>query len=317
MIKSIKIIKKNQNNITSILDNELETDIVFRELQQDTVGRSGSNPTWGYFYNNKHGKLKYIGIGLHKEHDYDYPEAAYSEKIWSIIGKRVLKDTRVPEIDVVEDKKGEPGIISHRLLDNDKEDMIHIRDILFNKFERDDFRVQRDVFFIEDLLECIKLQINNPEEFEKVKKQVLHTLLLDAITNNADRHPNNWALIRDKKTNSYQLADFDHSSCFTDMYNDKSFCTSDGWVSSYITVTRQPNARRGNCGLKMIEYIFKNYNEETQEFSQNLNDNIEDIILEIKNENLKVDIKKLEKKLRGRNRLLQRMINREELEYEQ
>ena len=37
----------------------------------------------------------------------------------------------------------------------------------------------------------------------------------------------------------------------------------------------------------MIEYIFKKYEEETQEFSKNLNDNIEDIILEIKNENSK------------------------------
>lgn len=317
MIKSIKIIKMNQNNITSIIEDMPKTDIVFRELQQDTVGRSGSNPTWGYFYNNKSGNLKYIGIGLHKEYDYDYPEAAYSEKIWSIIGKKVLTDTRVPEIDVVEEKDGEPGIISHRLLNNDTEDMIHVKDILFNKFEREEFKAKKNTFHINDLLECIKLQINNPEEFEKIKKQVIHTLLLDAITNNADRHPNNWALIRDKKTNSYQLADFDHSSCFTDMYNDKIFCTNDGWVSSYTTISTQPNQRKGSCGLEMIEYIFKNFEAETQEFSKKLNDNLEDIILEIKNENFKVDVRKLEKKLRSRNKLLQRMINKEDMEHEQ
>lgn len=319
MPKTIKIIKQGQQHITQLLDTKLETDMLFREIQKDTIGKSGSSPTWGYVYQNRNrnGKLKYKGIGLYKEYDYDAPHAAYAEKVWSIIGKPILKDSRVPDIDMVEEQKGETGIISYRLLDNDREDLIHIRDILFNKFQRADFKEQKDIFNIEDLIECIEMQIEDRENFINVRRQVLHTLLLDAITNNGDRHGNNWALIRDKETNQYKLADFDHSSSFTDMFTERKFCTLNGWVTSYIATTPgRSKFMMGNCGKEIIEYISKNYRKEFEEFSSIFDQNLDSIIEEIEGEELDIDKRRLTQKLRKRNGLLKEIISREEQEYE-
>ena len=72
MVKTISIIKQNQENISQVFQNGVQTDMLFRELQRDTVGRSGSSPTWGYVYSNEEGKLKFRGIALHKEYDYDF-----------------------------------------------------------------------------------------------------------------------------------------------------------------------------------------------------------------------------------------------------
>lgn len=317
MSKTIKTIKQGEQHINYFSNNELDAEILFREIQKDTIGKSGSSPTWGYVYLNKNGKPKYKGIGLYKEYDYDAPHAAYAEKVWSIIGKGVLKDSRIPDIDIVEATKGEAGVISYRVLDNDKEDLIHIRDILFNKFQRADFKEQKDIFSIEDLIECIGMQIENKENFINVKKQLLHTLLLDAITNNGDRHGNNWALIRDKKTNKYKLADFDHSSAFVDMFNAKEFYTVDGWVGSYITTN--PNRKKfmmGACGDEIIEYISKNYRKEFEEFSIIFDQNLDSIIKEIENEELDIDKNRVIRKLKKRNSILKEKINREEQEYE-
>lgn len=47
------------------------------------------------------------------------PIASYSEKIWSIIGNKVLLETHVPKIDLVDEENEEIGVVSHRVLDND------------------------------------------------------------------------------------------------------------------------------------------------------------------------------------------------------
>ena len=312
MVKSITIVKSTDEK----LKNE-NVDIIFKEIQKDTVGRSGARPVWGMLYYNEGGKLTKSGIALFKGYDYDMPIASYSEKIWSIIGNKVLLETRVPKIDLVDEGNKEIGVISHRVLNNDQEDLIHIRDVLFNKFERDDFKIRQNVFYIEDLLECIKIQINDSINYEKVKTQVIHTLLLDAITNNGDRHGNNWGLVRDKETNTYHLADFDHSSSFVDLANKKPSHTCRGWVSSYIRTT--PEVKKmmmGNCGDQIIDYISKNYKEDFNNFSQLFNQNLDDIIEEIKNENMNIDEKRLEKKLRERNQLLKKIRSREVFSYD-
>lgn len=111
MNKTISIIKQNQENIGDVLKNGLQTDLLFRELQRDTIGKSGSSPTWGYVYSNEDGNLKFKGIALRKEYEDDFPLAAYSEKTWSILGKQLLGDSvRVADIDVVESKPGEEDL---------------------------------------------------------------------------------------------------------------------------------------------------------------------------------------------------------------
>lgn len=318
MSKTITIIEIDREHVTDILDNPIKTEMLFREIQRDTIGKSSSNPTWGYTYYYNNGKLKYKGIGLYKEYDYDAPNAAYSEKVWSIIGKNILDNVRVPNIDIVEEHYKEPGIISYRLLDNDKEDLIHIKDILFNKFERTELKEKRNIIYIEDVLECIKLQINDDENYNKIKRNIIQTLLLDAITNNADRHSNNWALIRNKITSEYELADFDHSSSFVDMFEDRRHFTANGWVSSYTSVNpTNDKTKMGSCGDEMIKYISKNYREDFEDFFAKFNDKLPNILQEIRNENLDIDMQRLEQRLNDKKRFLKQQSKEEgEIEYE-
>lgn len=314
MIKSIKRIKENE----PLEYNQDGKDMVFKELRKDTIGKSSSNPTWGYVFNVREGKLKLNkdGEGLFKEFDYDAPQAAYAEKIISIIGMDVLQGTKVPKVDVVLERKREPSIISYKLLDNNKEDMYHISDLMFYKYDRSEIGSKKNIFTIEDILQCVKEQIKNEENYKQVEKNIIHTLLLDSITNNADRHSNNWALIRDKQTNLYQLAIFDHSSALVDMIEEKAHFTYNGWVCSYVTTNDNNKNRRGDIGKDIIEHISKDYPEYLEEFCDIFNEKLPSILEKINEENLPIDMKRLERKLIERNRFLNKVKDKEDSEHE-
>ena len=315
MIKKVKIIKLNERNLTNHLDEYKIVDIVFRILSKDAIGKSSSNPSWGYVFNVRNGKLK-LNIepyGLYKEFDYDQPNAAYAEKIFSIIGQKILTDTRVPKTEVVSDCfPKNPATISYKLMDNDKEDMFHISDLMFYKYEREEIEKKKDVFTIEDILECIKVQVRNEENYNKIEKSIIHTILLDSVLNNADRHNNNWALVRNKETNQYDLAIFDHSVSLIDILEENKRATYNGWTRTYIST--RPNCD-SSFGKELIEYIHKNYNEYFEEFVNRFNEKIPVIISKIKEEQLPIDIRRLENKLNARNIFLQRERSREDLEY--
>ena len=320
MIKSIKIIKENEPDITKEWEEQKDIeniDMVFRKVRKDYVGKSSSNPTWGYVFNVRQGKLK-LNIdaeGLYKEYDYDAPNASYAEKIVSIIGRKVLYNTRVPKVDIVMERPKEPSIISYKLMDNDKEDMFHISDLMFYKYERDELAEKKNIFTIEDILECTKEQVKDTKNYNIIEKSIIHTLLLDAILNNGDRHNNNWALVRDKQTNFYELAIFDHSSSLTDMIEEKRHFTYNGWVGSYVTVDDNSKIRKGSVGKSIIEYIARNYSEYFDEFADIFNEKLPGILKEIKGEDLPIDIRRLENRLNERNRLLNKIKSREEFEY--
>lgn len=317
MVKTIKIIKENEQHLTDHLDDYIKVDVVFRKIRKDYVGQSSSNPTWGYVFNVRNGKLK-LNIdpdGLYKEYDYDTPNASYAEKISSIMGRSVLDNTRVPKVDVVIEKPKEPSIISYKLMNNDKEDMFHIRDLMFYKFDRDQLSEKKNIFTIEDILECVKQQIGDEENYKEVERSMLHTLLLDAVMNNADRHNNNWALVRDKETGKYELAIYDHSSSLVDMLEDQRNCTHEGWVGSYITLDDNAKLRKGSLGKDLIKHISKNYPEYYDEFVDRFNEKLPDILKEIKEENLPINTSRLEMKLKQRSSFLNKMKDREELEY--
>ena len=317
LIKTISIIKQNQENISTVFQDGVKTDMLFRELQKDTVGRSGSSPTWGYVYFNQEGKLKFTGIALHKEYDYDFPYAAYGEKTWSIFGKELLGDTvRVPDIDIVEEKKGYPEIISYRLMNNDREDMIHIKDTLFNKFERDEIRAKKDIFTIDEILECVKLQIENDENYKKIERDIIRVLLLDSITNNGDRHALNWALVRDEKTGEYSLAVFDHASAFVDMF-ERSYILGNGWSTSYVTVGNDRGRHTiGSDGKVVVEYISQEYPEYFEEFCNNFEAKLPNIMELVRQEEMKIDFRRLSDKIGEKKRFLRRLRNKGEIEYE-
>ena len=317
MVKTISIIRQGQENTAEIFKNKLETDILFRELQRDTIGRSGSSPTWGYAYYNENGEPKFKGIALHKEYDYDFPHAAYGEKAWSIFGKELLGDTvRVPNIDVVEERPGYEEIISYRLMNNDKEDMIHIKDTLFNKFERDEIKAKKDIFTIDEILECVKLQIGNEENYKKIERDMIRVLLLDAVTNNGDRHALNWALVRNEKTNEYTLAVFDHSSAFVDMFQNRAYVLGNGWNSTYITVGNDRGRHTiGSDGKVVVEHISKQYPEYFEEFYNDFNDKLPSILNLIRQENMKIDFRRLTDKMGEKRRFLKKLRYREDFEY--
>ena len=316
--KTIKIVKKEKNNLATVLQNLKETDVVFKEIQKDTIGSSSSNPTWGYVYDNEDGNLTYKGIGLYKEYDYDFPNAACSEKIWSILGKNILRNVRIPEIDVVQENPREQGIISYRVLDNDAEDLIHITDVLFNKFERDDLKKQRDIFHLKDILECIQIQVQDHQNYKQIEKAVIQTILLDSITNNRDRHANNWALIRNKKTNHYDLAVYDHSIAFIDMLEERAHLTVNGWVSSYIITDEGPKKREiGEKGDNLVKYIFDNYKEYFDEFYTKFDENLDNAIEEISNSGLKMNMTRLRKRLYEKRSFLRKLYKEKgEMEHE-
>lgn len=318
MTKSITISKLNQPNLIETTEKNIETEMLFREVQKDTVGRSGGTPTWGYVYENKEGQLEFKGIALHKDYDYDYPMSAYGEKVWSIFGKEILGDSvRVPEIDIVEQNPGYEEIISYRLMDNDREDMLHIKDTLFNKFERDEIKAKKDIYTIDELLECVKLEINDEENYKQIEKDMIQVLILDAITNNGDRHALNWGLVRKEKTGKYSLAVFDHASAFIDMFEDKAYFLTDGWSSTYVTVGNDNGKHYlGSDGKKVIEYIFKEYPDYFDEFASKFNEKLPIILDKIKQEKMKIDFFRLDLKMRGRKNYLNKLKDRGELEYE-
>lgn len=317
MKKSVTIIKQNQEHISDMFKDGIKTDIVFREVQRDTVGRSGGSPTWGYVYNNVNGKMKFKGTALHKEYDYDCPMAAYGEKSWSIFGREILGESvRVPYIEIVEQSSGYPEIISYRVLDNDIEDMIHIKDTFFKKFEREEIKSKKDIYTIDEILECIKLQIGDEEVYKGIEKDVIQVLLLDAVTNNADRHALNWALIREEKTNKYSLAVFDHASAFIDMFENKAYFLSNGWGSTYVTVGADKGKHNiGSDGKKIIEYISKQYPEYFEEFCDRFDAKLPQILKQIEQENMKIDFRRLSNKMGERKNFLRRLRDRGNFEY--
>lgn len=318
MRKTITIIKQDQKDVADIFKNGIKTEMLFRELQRDTIGKSGSNPTWGYVYSKNNGKLKYEGVALHKEYDYDFPFAAYAEKVWSILGKELLeKGIRVPNIDIVEPSPGYEEIISYRLMDNGKEDMIHLKDTLFNKFEREEIKAKRDIYTLDELLECIKLQIQDEQNYANIEKDIINVLLLDAVTNNGDRHAFNWGLVRDKDTNEYSLAVFDHSSAFVNMFEDREFFVRNGWNTTYITVGNDRGRNKiGSSGETVVRYISTQYPEYFKEFADKLDKKLPEIIEIIKNEKMKIDFNRLSKKLGEKRQFLIKLRDREELEHE-
>ena len=146
---------------------------------------------------------------------------------------------------------------------------------------------------------------------------MIQVLLLDAVTNNADRHALNWGLVRDEKTNQYSLSVFDHASSFVDMFEDKSHFLSNGWGSSYITVGNDKGRHNiGSDGKKIIEYICKQYPEYFDEFCDQFTTKLPEILEQIKQKKMNFDFKRLSRKMEERKRFLNKIKSRGEVEYE-
>ena len=166
-------------------------------------------------------------------------------------------------------------------------------------------------------MESVQIQIGDIENYQKVEKDIVQVLLLDAITNNADRHSLNWGLIREEKTNNYKLAVFDHASAFVDMFDDKEVFIKSGWVNAYTTVGNDIKRNNiGSDGKKIIDYISKKYPEYFEEFCDRFKNKIPKILEQVEQENMKIDLVRFNRKMKERMYYLKKVKNKGEYEYE-
>ena len=266
---------KNPIDFGEFLENlgEDYTGLVFYEERKDTIGKSGGNPTWGYVYEydgkeeDEIKRVKGIKEAIFKEVDFDYPNDAFGEKLYSMIAKLCVDKCRIPDIDMVQEKQyGDAMTISYCVYDQSCEEMHEIRDYLYNIYQRDDIRQSKSIFGLKDILDCIKnskdSQIDE-ESYKEIEEGIVQILTLDSIINNPDRHPNNWSIIRNIKTGKYELAAYDNSRSFYSIIQKR---RNDIWASSYVlTKDRKPNGM-GDMGDEVLEYLLKEYPEYTDRF---------------------------------------------------
>jgi hypothetical protein len=229
-----------------------------RRFAQDTVGTT-FGASWVYVFNKVHSKI----VALYKPIDYDEPLGAYAELLYSHIANLCFSNLtiRIPKIELVTDGK-DLGILSYSVLDNITEDLIHMDSLMFYKYTS----AEQSEFFtlgICDILECIKHEVYENRNFVELEKAVVFVLLLDAFMNNADRHGKNWGLVRNKSTNSYELAIFDNVKSFINLFiNRPGYKDKDLWSIVFNGATSSFNIADGNNLCIFIKEIYPEYFEE-------------------------------------------------------
>lgn len=251
--------------------------LVFYKTVKDTIGRGGSSSVWGnvYLYNN--GIISEDSkVALYKEPDVDRESSSYAEKLWSILGKTMLDKCRVPDIDLVKEQQSfsnEPDALSYRLFDDKSEELMNLSSVVDKSFSKEEQENFHGYIYIEHLLQAVKNEIYDNENYKKVEQSMIETLLLDSISNNPDRHLENWGLVKDKKTGKYTLALFDNALSFSRIKSQNAN-TQNSWISSYI-MTKPPEEWRnkfliGDDGETIVNYISQKYPEYFKEFVQKL-----------------------------------------------
>lgn len=307
--------KKNPEDFgefLSKLGNEF-TGMIFYEEEPDSLGGSGGNPTWGYIYKylgeeeKEENKLIGIGDAIYKGYDYDYPYDAYCEKIYSVLGKNTLSNSRVPKIDVViPQKTKEPTTLSYCVFNSEEEEMFEIKDFLYNKFDNDELKQKQEIISIKDILECVKFSIDDEENYKEIEEGIVQVLILDAITNNPDRHPNNWSIVRNIQNGKYELAIFDNSRAFYNMIQKRN---NTKWAPSYVVTEERKRNGLGDSGDKVIEYLSKNYKEYFDKFMLNFMKELPDFFNELDEMPYDIDKKSFKKEIEDKLRYIRKLYN--------
>lgn len=251
-----------------------ENILYVQKFAEDTVGTT-FGASWVYVFNEKHDRK----IALYKPLDYDEPLGAYAELLYSHITKLCYSNLklRVPDIHLASENST-LGLLSYSIVDRITEDLIHIESLIPYKYTTETLKK----FFtlgINDILECIEHEIHNKENFAEVKKAVIFTVLLDAFTNNVDRHGKNWGLIRDKHSDYYELAIFDNVKSFINMFfNRAGYKNSTLWAIQYNGTASSSKLETGN---QIAEFIKKTYPEYFEEFISILKNTRETFISDI------------------------------------
>ena len=283
--------------------------IVLKIGEKEPTSNSNGNAKWSDVYTYDNSNLSYVGEAIYKEYDYDTPYSAYCEKLWSVLGRLVLDKTRVADIDIIKSYRyGDTEIISHKILDSNTEEAIDFYTLGFHKFSREELTSMHSVFYIEDLLECIRLEVKNEENYKQVEQQTIETVLLDSATNNVDRHPANWMLIRNKEDNWYSLGLFDHSLAFSNMIAENPFASHGIWAPTYLKTNKMENWNMKNItreyGDSLVNYIIENYKTYYEDFMEKMEQQLPTFIEFINNSKYKHIAGQMMKKRKHMNKIL-------------
>lgn len=121
-------------------------------------------------------------------------------------------------------------------------------------------------------LERINQQLKEQKlNYAHLEKGIIHTALLDAITNNLDRHLSNWAIVREKETGECSLAVFDNTLSFINMSSSKPLAINGKWAESsiHINPTKKHTSQKEVC-----EYIARNYPQHLSDFIDIMKDKL-------------------------------------------
>lgn len=131
--------------------------------------------------------------------------------------------------------------------------------------------IENPVYLEGSIKEINEHMKNQKINYANLEKGILHTALLDAITNNIDRHLSNWAIIRNKNTGKCLLGVFDNTLSFIDMSSVKPFAISGKWSESsiYIEPIKKCTSQEEVC-----EYIARNYPEQFADFIDIMKDKL-------------------------------------------
>lgn len=99
--------------------------------------------------------------------------------------------------------------------------------------------------------------------YSNLQTGIIHTALLDAVTNNLDRHLSNWAIVREKETGNCSLAVFDNTLSFINMSSAKPFSINGEWAESSIHIQE---GKKCTSQKEICEYVARNYPEEFADF---------------------------------------------------
>lgn len=245
-----------------------------QKFAEDIMGTT-SGAAWVRVFNENHEKK----VALFKPMDYDEPLGAYAELLYSRLASLCFPNIqiRIPSIHLV-NHNNELGILSYSVVNKPIEELFHIDSLMFYKYERKHLRIFYTLS-IDDILECIHHEVCDTKNFMKIQKAVIFAVLLDAFTNNADRHGLNWGLVRNMQTNYYVLALFDNTKSFVNMFfNRVGYKNNALWTLNHNGTISSSHLETGD---ELVEFIKGNYPAYFYEFMAILESVIETFISDI------------------------------------
>ncbi len=130
------------------------------------------------------------------------------------------------------------------------------------------------------ILRNIKALVKNTNRnYKELEKSIVQVTVVDLMTNNIDRHLNNWALIMDKETGRYTLGLFDHATSFFNMSLKNDYLAisqkdlKEHWATSSVLRDNPIDIEKvSSNGLDVFRELMENYEPYVIEILQGIHD---------------------------------------------